>query len=174
VARIVWNSGSYSPQHDGVFAADFGLQFSPDGVTWSAAPEWTVSPNYPYNSAAAANTRFEFSGGVFSGRGFRCAGQVHTSSDATNSWAAFATEVEAYPASTLSPPAPSLRIDLATGGLAISWDGWAANYVLESATNLSPAAIWVSVTNMPRPSGTSWTVSVAPATESQFFRLRLP
>jgi len=175
VARVVWNNGSYSANHDGVFAANFRLQYSTDGVTWNnAGPEWVVSPAYPYNMSVAGNARFEFPGGKFSVRGVRCEGQVHTGNTSTNSWVAFATEVEAYPTATLSVPAPSLWVECLTNGIAVSWPGWAEAYVLESTTNLVDPNVWVAVTNPPQGNGQDCRVTVEQGVQSQFFRLRLP
>ena len=175
VARVVWNNGSQLPNNDGVFAANFRLQYTSNGTTWSnAGPEWVVSPAYPYNMAAAGNARFEISGGQLSVRGIRCAGQVHTSSFFTNSWVAFATEVEAYPAATLSTPAPSLRVENVTNAVAVSWAGWAGDYLLEATTNLAEPASWEAVTNLPESDAQGWHVTLAPGAQSQFFRLRLP
>ena len=175
VARVVWNNGTYLPNHDGVFAADLRLQFTGDGVTWSdAGPEWTLSQAYPYNLSAAGDARFEFSGGLVSVGGVRCVGQVHTSPDPTNSWVAIATEVEAYTPTTLLAPAPAMWIDNKTNGLAISWGGWAGNYLLESSTNLGAPTSWSTVTNTPQPNGQNWQVTVARSVKSRFFRLRLP
>jgi hypothetical protein len=87
---------------------------------------------------------------------------------------AIATEVEAYTPTTLLAPAPAMWIDNKTNGLAISWGGWAGNYLLESSTNLGAPTSWSTVTNTPQPNGQNWQVTVARSVKSRFFRLRLP
>src|SRR5262249_39671000 len=120
------------------------------------------------------DARFEFSGGLLSVLGIRCAGQVHTSSDFTNSWVAFGTEVEAYPAATLSTPAPTLRIENVSNAIAVSWPGWADVYLLEASTNRGQPNAWETVTNQPGGDGGDWRVTLMPGAQSRFFRLRLP
>ena len=86
-------SGSYDAAMDGIFDANLRIQSSQDGVRWQNITGWTVSPAYPYNSAAAANTMYTFSGPPITALGIRCVGQVHTAEN-NNSWFARATEVQ--------------------------------------------------------------------------------
>jgi hypothetical protein len=77
---------------DGWFEANFGLQFSTDGMTWSAAG-WSAVPAYAYSSAVSGKT-FGFSGPAVSGvRGIRVVGQVNT---VGKSWWAAANEISAF------------------------------------------------------------------------------
>jgi O-glycosyl hydrolase len=106
IDRVVYKNGSYTTAFDGVFGADFGLQFSPDGTTWTnAGPAWTFSPAYAYNSAAAAHVSFTFTGAVAVVRGVRCIGRVRTSDIGQNSWVANATEVQVFSAPISGEPA---------------------------------------------------------------------
>ena len=94
INRVTYINGPFDQNQNGVFDANFGLQFSPDGTTWTnAGPEWTVSPAYGYNSPAAGNTAFVFSGGQVTTRGVRGIGLVRTSETSQNSWVASATEI---------------------------------------------------------------------------------
>ena len=99
VNHVVYNNGSFTENDNGVFAAGFNLQFSPDGATWmNAGPAWTVTPAYTYNSPQSGNVSFTFLGPTTNVLGVRGVGQVHTSESSTppNSWAANATEVQAF------------------------------------------------------------------------------
>jgi hypothetical protein len=169
INRVIYYNGSYTTNGNGVFADEFGLQFSPDGSTWTnAGPVWTVAPAYVYNSAASANASFTFTGGVATVLGVRCVGRVHTGQTG-NSWAAFATEVQAFAAPVPAPP--MLTASAASNGIAISWPGSPSNYVLEAATNLLPPITWSPVANTPQTAGDQQRVIVAPASNQQFFRL---
>jgi hypothetical protein len=169
IGRITYHSGSYTTSHDGVFDASFGLQFSPDGTTWTNAAAWTVTPAYTYNSPAAANVSFTFTGGEAAVRGVRCVGRVHTSEVSTNSWYAFTTEVEAFAPSPLPPPVLS-AMALSTNIL-VAWPAALTNYLLEATTDLLPTNTWLAVTNAPQQGGDLLTVTVPAATARRFFRL---
>ncbi len=174
ISRVIWHNGGISPLGDGVFSAEFGLQFSLDGTTWSdAGPTWALSSAYPYDSAAAANRSFAFSGDPISVRGVRCVGLVHTS-DTSGSWAGSVRELESLAAPTLPVPLPSLHIDPGTNGIALGWNGWAHDYFLESSTNLGLPSSWVSITNLPEAHGENWRITLPPQAGPQFFRLRKP
>ena len=55
ITQATWLNGTRDASYNGVFAANFGLQFSTNnGAGWFAASGWTVSPNYPYNAPAAS------------------------------------------------------------------------------------------------------------------------
>jgi O-glycosyl hydrolase len=171
-SRIVYHNGSFTATGDGVFDADFGLQFSPDGLSWSdAGPEWLLTPAYSYNSADSAGVAFAFAGGLATAQGVRCVGQVHTQPIAANSWFALATEIEAF-----GPPWPSplLTATSSSNRLALSWPAALSNYyALESSTALPPGAYWTPVTNPSQVLGAQQTVTLPLAAAAQFFRLHL-
>jgi hypothetical protein len=170
INRVIYLNGSYNASHDGVFATNFGLQFSPNGTTWTnAGAPWTVAPAYTYNSAASADVSFTFTGGVATVLGVRCVGRVHTVETSQNSWVAFATELQAFAAPPLPPPV--LTASVAYNGIAITWPALLTNYILEAATNLLPSATWSLVTNTPQATGDRRTVTVPTARGCQFFRL---
>jgi O-glycosyl hydrolase len=170
---VRYYNGSYSPNNNGVFAAGFTLQFSLDGTQWTnAGPEWALSPAYVYNSAVSAGTTFTFAGGVATVYGVRCAGRVHTTDDYTNSWVAFARELEAIIQVPPQSP-PVLRVSAATDSIAIFWPGSLTNYILQTTANLRPSANWVAVTNMPQIIGAEQRVTINPVGAQQFFRLRI-
>lgn len=171
IGQVRYINGSYDPQANGVFEAAFGLQFSPDGLTWSnAGPEWMQAPAYTYDSPASANSIFSFIGGIATVQGVRCVGQVHSNTTGPSSWVAFATEVQAFPPPL---PQPVLTVTSGANGLAISWPVLLTNYALESTAYLGRASVWTAVTNLSRPSGALQTIIVQPTSGHQFFRLRL-
>jgi hypothetical protein len=129
VNTVTFKNGSYNSTQDGVFDANFGLQFTTDGTTWRAASGWTLSSPYAYNSASAGGVTYTFSGPLASVRGFRMVGQVRTSEGAPNSWYAQATEV------TASNAAPTGSGNLAAAGTAYRWSG-----LTSSTSNANRAA----------------------------------
>jgi O-glycosyl hydrolase len=172
INRVVYVNGSHDADHDGVFAADFGLQLSTNGTSWTpAGAAWVQSPAYPYDSAAAAHGQFSFNGPGTAVRGVRAIGRVHTSSVSSNSWVAYATEVQAF-ATSGTAPAPILSGSLATNGFAVSWPALLSNYALESATNALVDPAWLPVTNVPVLVGTQACVWVPTIPDARFFRLR--
>ena len=169
INRVVYCNGSFSADKDGVFAAEFGLQFSPDGAIWTnAGPTWILAPAYTYNSPSSAKVGFEFTGDIATVRGVRCVGRVHTD-ETGSSWAAFATELQAFAAP--APPPPVLTASTGTNGMVISWPGALTNYALEAATNLLLPIAWSPVTNTPQAVGDVQTVKVPLVPDQQFFRL---
>jgi len=112
ITAFKFSNGSYDAGQDGVFDADLRVQSTADGVTWRDIAGWTVSPAYPYNSAAAANKTYTFSGPAITARGIRCVGQIRTS-EVQNSWFVRATEVQALTAAASTPmpiPAPDASL----------------------------------------------------------------
>lgn len=175
--RILYQNGSYSSSQDGVFAAAFKLQFSEDGWSWyNAGPEWTVTPAYAYNSPSSGGATFTFTGGTVTTLGVRCCGQVHIANPtgSSNSWVAFARELQAFAGSgtTTSPP-PVLGAWGSGNCVNVSWPGALTNYVLESSTSLTNSATWSTVTNSPWQLGLKQCMTVAPTNGLRFYRLRL-
>jgi hypothetical protein len=96
MTQVKFTNGSFSSSFDGVFDANFGLQYTLDGTTWLPAIGWTVTPSYAYNSSSAANVTYTFSGPALAVLGVRVVGQVHTSDVGNNSWFVRATEVQVF------------------------------------------------------------------------------
>jgi hypothetical protein len=71
-------------------------------------------------------------------------------------------------------PLPALGWSLSAGSLAISWPEWANDWVLRSATNLTPSVAWFPVTNaVAHPTG-RFTVTLPVEAASQYFRFSSP
>jgi hypothetical protein len=88
-AAFVQGTTGTASAGDGWFEANFGLQFSSDGTTWTAVG-WNASPPYAYSSAVSGK-KFSFSGPAVTGvRGVRVVGQVNT---VGQSWWAAANEI---------------------------------------------------------------------------------
>jgi O-glycosyl hydrolase len=75
--------------------------------------------------------------------------------------------------SGFSPPkiAVSLLFSNQAKNIVLSWTSLQTNYVLEGTTNLNPPS-WLPVTNTPQPNGEQQGITIAPAAQRQFFRLR--
>jgi hypothetical protein len=94
--QVVFTNGNYTASQDGVFDANFGLQFTTDGITWTNATGWSVTPAYAYNSSNASGVSYVFTGPATKVLGFRVVGQVYTSATGVNSWYDNANEVQAF------------------------------------------------------------------------------
>lgn len=96
VRRVEFVSGSHDggANGNGNFESDFKLQISTDGLTWSDATGWTLSPAYAYDESVA-NQTYVFTGVALNVRGVRIVGRVHLSLG-SGSWHARAREVRAF------------------------------------------------------------------------------
>jgi hypothetical protein len=45
---VIFTNGTYTSSQNGVFDANFALQFTTDGTTWSTATGWTLASAYAY------------------------------------------------------------------------------------------------------------------------------
>jgi hypothetical protein len=169
ITNVVFINGVSAPSGDGSFDAGFQLQFTQDGSAWvPAGPEWTVTPAYGYNSILKSPVAYVYSGGLTTVLGVRCAGMVNTSP--TDSWWAYATEVQAYLG--VAPP-PPLQASVGSNGVLVSWSGLLTNCTLQTATNpFSPS--WTTITNTPQFYGPQTGVTLSPAVGQQYFRLQIP
>jgi O-glycosyl hydrolase len=110
IDRVIYYNGAFTADQDGVFVDEFGLQFSPDGTTWTnAGPAWSVAPAYTYNSPSSGNASFVFTGDIAIVRGVRCVGRVHTDA-VQGSWVASAIELQVFTAPD-QPVEPDITFD---------------------------------------------------------------
>ena len=165
ISNVVFINGSIS-NGNGSFDASFQLQFTQDGLTWTpAGSQWTVSPNYNYNTSSGGATPYVFSGSIATVLGVRCVGQVATSHSSSSF--AYATEVQAY----MGAPSP-LQASATSNSVVVSWYGPVTNCILQTSTNLP--AVWTTVTNARQLSPGEISVTIGSPAQQQFFRLIYP
>jgi hypothetical protein len=117
VSSVNFTNGTWTQYNDGGFGANLSLQFTTDGVVWTNSG-WVVSPAYAYDSSSVSGVTYSFAGSTVSVRGFRIAGQVHTTT--TGSYFANIREVQVFAS---APPPPTAHfVDLTwtastTGGV---------------------------------------------------------
>ena len=94
ITSVKFINGTVNSSGDGYYEANFKLQFSSDGTTWSDSG-WTVSPSYPYTNSASGQT-YTCSGTQVTGKkGVRVVGQVRYGSVAS-SWYVVTRELQAF------------------------------------------------------------------------------
>jgi hypothetical protein len=97
ITSVSFINGPLDSNGNGNFEANLSLQ-TYNGTSWSVASGWTVSPAYPYSSAAASQT-YTFSGPALNNvLGVRVAGEVRVAS-IDDSWSWTVNEIEIYTSS---------------------------------------------------------------------------
>jgi hypothetical protein len=71
-------------------------------------------------------------------------------------------------------PLPTLAANVSAGSLALTWPSWADDWLLWSATNLTPPIAWSQVTNSATSSNGFFNVSLPIRFPVEFFRLSSP
>ncbi len=71
-------------------------------------------------------------------------------------------------------PLPALDMSVSANTLAIHWPGWANDWRLVSATNLTPPVVWAAVTNAVGSNNGQFTATLPVDSEIRFFRLVSP
>ena len=109
ISGINFYNGTYDRgTGNGYYEASIKAQSSTDGITWTDINGWTLSPVYPYSSAAS-NQIYTFSGVALNNvMGIRVVGQVHLSSN-SGAWSIHAKEVQVSarnPLDTIPPTVP--------------------------------------------------------------------
>lgn len=75
---------------------------------------------------------------------------------------------------SLPLPALGMSVSVSANTLAITWPGWANDWGLYAATNLTPPVIWLPVTNAPGSNNSQFTITIPIGSGLQFFRLASP
>jgi len=102
ITKVDFINGTISSGGDGFFEANLTLQ-TYNGSTWSNVSGWTVSPAYPYTTAAGGVT-YTFTGAALNSvLGVRVVGQVRTTAGG-NSWHWIVNEVRVYASSGTASP----------------------------------------------------------------------
>lgn len=71
-------------------------------------------------------------------------------------------------------PLPVLGLNTATNALTISWPGWATDWTLYSATNLTPPVLWSPVTNTVNTNSDPYQLTLPTSQTELFFQLKSP
>jgi hypothetical protein len=71
-------------------------------------------------------------------------------------------------------PLPLLGVNVSAGSLTFTWPSWANDWVLSSATNLTPPVNWLPVTNNVASGNGQFDVSILMDSAIRFFRLSAP
>jgi predicted alpha-1,6-mannanase (GH76 family) len=71
-------------------------------------------------------------------------------------------------------PLPSLGVSVSANAMAINWPGWANDWSLYAATNLTPPVVWTPVADVVQSNNGVFDVSLPIGVENQFFRLASP
>ncbi|HZE86742.1 MAG TPA: PA14 domain-containing protein [Methylomirabilota bacterium] len=95
ITSIEFTNGTWETSLDGSYIANFKLQFTTDGTTWTDSG-WSNTPSYPYNSSSVAGQTYTFTGSATAIKGARVVGQVHSSNPGASSWYDNAREVKIY------------------------------------------------------------------------------
>jgi outer membrane lipoprotein SlyB len=98
ITSVAFINGPLDNYGNGNFEANLSLQ-TYNGSSWSVVSGWTVSPAYPYTSAAASQT-YTFSGPALTNvLGVRVVGEVRVAS-IDDSWSWTVNQVEIYSSAT--------------------------------------------------------------------------
>jgi predicted alpha-1,6-mannanase (GH76 family) len=71
-------------------------------------------------------------------------------------------------------PLPALGMSADANSLTLNWPGWASDWVLACATNLTPPVVWLPVTNSVSTNNGSFSVTLPNHSPACFFRLSAP
>jgi hypothetical protein len=71
-------------------------------------------------------------------------------------------------------PLPALAMNVNAGALTLNWPGWAADWNLFAATNLTPPVVWLPVTNAVGSNDGAFSVTLPLGSAARFFRLTAP
>jgi hypothetical protein len=71
-------------------------------------------------------------------------------------------------------PLPALNMTNSSSAFAFTWPGWANDWKLYSATNLTPPVLWSPVTNTASSNNNVFSVTIPAGAGNQFFRLASP
>src|SRR5271168_128950 len=157
ITSIAFINGPLDSNGNGNFEANLSVQ-TYNGSSWSAASGWTVSPAYPYTSAAAGQT-YTFSGPTLNNvLGVRVVGEVRVAS-IDDSWSWTVNQVLIY-ATTSSSPNFTLTASPSSQSITA---GSTADYTI-TVTPQNGFTGTVSLSVSGEPSG--WTPTLSPASVS--------
>jgi chitodextrinase len=153
LTSVQFVNGSWASSNDGAFCDNLSLQTTLDGKTWTSST-WTLSPQYAFDSGAAAGVRYVFSGNPLPVLGVRISGEAHCPGH-NSDWAnvreilAFSNDVD-----TIPPSAPTHLTGVASSHqINLTWSG--------STDNVGVARYQIFRNGATKPTGTSTTTSYA-------------
>lgn len=77
-------------------------------------------------------------------------------------------------AAAITLPLPSLGMNVGSSAFVLNWPGWANDWILYSASNLTPPVVWMPVNNTVSSNGGQFNVSLPLNSPAQYFRLSPP
>jgi hypothetical protein len=101
----------------------------------------------------------------------RIASNVQSANWIWTSWQSVASNAVFVSVSPVNPE-PPVSVAASGDGPVLSWPSTAGPFTLYSATNLSPPAIWLPVTNPPLLTNGQWQIILPAASGSHFYRLQ--
>jgi hypothetical protein len=151
ITSVSFINGPLDSNGNGNFEANLSLQ-TYNGTSWSAVSGWTVSPAYPYSSAAAGKT-YTLSGPALNNvLGVRVVGEVRVAS-IDDSWSWTVNEIEIY----TSAASPSFTLSASPSTQSVT-AGSNTSYTI-SAEPVNGFTGSVSLTVSGLPTGASGTFS---------------
>jgi hypothetical protein len=157
ITSVAFINGPLDANGNGNFEANLSLQ-TYNGSAWSVASGWTVSPAYPYTTAAAGKT-YTFTGPTLNNvLGVRVVGEVRVAA-IDNSWSWTVNEVKIYASSTQSA---NFTLSASPSSQSVT-AGSTANYTV-TVTPQNGFTGTVNLTVSGEPSG--WTPTLSPTSIS--------
>ncbi|MBI4660794.1 MAG: hypothetical protein HY735_18310, partial [Verrucomicrobia bacterium] len=159
--------GTLQSSANAVFDLDFfgNLACSPTGIGQGESFLGTVAVTTDAQGDASFTATFPAS---------VAAGQfiTTTATDAGNNTSQFSQCAQVMPGA----PLPKLVVTRPAAGdsVILSWPASSPGFILEATDNLSPAALWLRVAEIPSVAGDRNSVTIKASSRSSFFRLRRP
>jgi aryl-phospho-beta-D-glucosidase BglC (GH1 family) len=150
--------------------AQVTLQWSAVGSAGSYNLKRSIATNGPYAVIATGlpGTNYVDLGLTNGVAYYYVVSSFNLNGEGTNSF-----QVSATPQPAQAPPEMAVNLVPGGGQLVIAWPGWATNFSVWAATNLTPPALWLPVTNAVTP-GDPLTVTLPVSNGNCFFRLAAP
>ena len=144
-----------------------GLQWNPSATAVFYNLKRSASSGGPYTVIASqASTNYTDPGITVGAAYFYAVSALNAGGESPNS---------APVSATAQPPALLAGLSSNASQLTLSWSGWATNYTLYAATNLSASPTWNAVTLSPQYTNGSFSLTLPVGSEAQrFFRLENP
>lgn len=151
ITSVAFINGALDSNGNGNFEANMSLQ-TYNGSSWSVVSGWTVSPAYPYTSAAASQT-YTFTGPALTNvLGVRVVGEVRVAS-IDDSWSWTVNQVEIY----ANASSPTFTLSASPSSQTVAAGSNTSYTVTAAPVNGFTGTVSLSVTGLP--TGASGTFS---------------